>query len=103
MEPNTENTGKQGTEKGELVVHIKPFRVKPVRLFLSLVAVAGSVLIITGGSNMLGIKQSNVTTIGSLVYYHGLGLTFIGFGIMLAALGVGACCRSLSGHYRKNG
>ena len=52
---------------------------------------------------MLGIKQSNVTTIGSLVYYHGLGLTFIGFGIMLAALGVGACCRSLSGHYRKNG
>ena len=103
MEPNTENTGKQGTAKGELVVHIKPFRLKPIRLILSLVAVVGSVLIIIGGSNMVGIKQSNVTTVGSLVYYHGLGLTFIGFGIMLAALGVGSCYRSLSGHDHKNG
>ena len=103
MVQNTENTGKQGTGKGEVVVHIKPFRVKLVRLILSVVAVVGSVLIITGGSIMLGISQSNVTTVGSLVYYHGLGLTFVGFGIMLAALGVGSCYRSLSGHDHKNG
>ena len=102
MEPNIENTGKQGMEKGELVVRIKPFRVKPVRLVLSLAAIAGSILIIIGGSNILGIQKSNVTTVGSLDYYHGLGLAFIGFGVMVAALGVGACYRSLAGHGNKN-
>lgn len=102
MEPNTENTGKREMENGELVVRIKPFRFNPFRLILSLVAVVGSVLIIIGGSNMFGIKQSNVTTKGSFVYYHGLGLPLIGFGVIGAALSVGACYRSLSGHSNKN-
>jgi hypothetical protein len=98
MQPNSENAGKHETEKGEVLV-----RIKPMRLVVSVAAIAGSALIIIGGAKMLGIEASTATNAGEIAntYYHGLGLGFIGFGVIIAALGVGSCYKSLTGQVSK--
>lgn len=62
-------------------------------------AIAGSAFIIIGGTKMLGIEASTATNAGEIAntYYHGLGLGFIGFGVIIIALGIGSGYKSLTG------
>ncbi len=48
---------------------------------------------------MLGIEASTATNAGEIAntYYHGLGLGFIGFGVIIIALGIGSGYKSLTG------
>ena len=65
-------------------------RIRPMRLFMSLIALAGSVLLIIAGAQMLHISLPNLRVVGEVgeTYYHALGLAIIGIGIITAVSSV---------------
>jgi len=98
MEPNKETESNRGQPSKEAEIQINP-----VALVLSVVALAGSVLIIIGGGQLLSIHPLRVGVAGAIAdtYYHGLGLALIGLGGIVAATGLWFCFRSLGGRWSR--
>ena len=98
MESKSENETRQAQPKTT-----EGMRLNPVALILSAVAFAGGVLIIVGGGQLLSIRTPGLRAVGAIgdTYYHGLGLAFVGFGVIVAATSLWSCFRSLGGRWRR--
>jgi len=75
----------------------------PVAVILSVVGLAGGVLIIIGGEQLLSIHTPGLRAPGAIAntYYRGLGLALIGFGILVAARCLWSCFRGLGGRWNR--